>query len=204
MKSSSESKTSFRKTDFPLLDQVPAHWTIAKLRTLLQPVNNRGGNDLPLLSVTREKGVIKRNITSKDENHNYIPEDLSNYKVVGNGQFAVNKMKAWQGSYGVSKFNGLVSPAYFVFDLKGVNPDFFHHAIRSKAYVPFFWQASDGIRVDQWDLSTQRMKEIPFLIPPLEEQNAIVRYLNHMDNLIKRYIRAKQKEIRLLEEKNRQ
>lgn len=72
---------------------------------------------MPLLSVVHEKGVIVRNIEDKEENHNYVPDDLSGYKLVKIGQFAMNKMKAWQGSYGVSRFDGIVSPAYFVFDI---------------------------------------------------------------------------------------
>jgi len=87
----------------------------------------------------------------------------------------MNKMKAWQGSYGVSSFDGIVSPAYFVFDLVDVGGRYFHIAIRSKAYIPFFAQASDGVRIGQWDLSQVRMREVPFFIPPLPEQTAIVR-----------------------------
>ena len=67
------------------------------------------------------------------KNHNFIPDDLTNYKVVKRFQFAMNKMKAWQGSYGVSNFYGIVSPAYFVFDLEGANPNYFHTAIRSNS-----------------------------------------------------------------------
>jgi type I restriction enzyme S subunit len=102
-------------------------------------------------------------------------------------------MKAWQGSYGISKFDGIVSPAYFVFELNYVIPEFFHQAIRSKAYVPFFCQASDGVRVGQWDLSQTRMKEIPFAIPLPDEQRKIVAFLLSMlkklDDLIKAYRR---------------
>ena len=54
-----------------------------------------------------------------------MPDDLSGYKLVKIGQFAMNKMKAWQGSYGVSRFDGIVSPAYFVFDIQyDINIDF--------------------------------------------------------------------------------
>ena len=112
----------------------------------------------------------------------------------------MNKMKAWQGSYGISEYDGIVSPAYFVFDLHGVMPSFFHRAIRSKQYVPYFGQASDGIRVGQWDLSIPRMKEIPFAVPPLPEQEQIVRYLDSMTAKINKLIRAKKKQIALLQE----
>jgi type I restriction enzyme S subunit len=184
----------------PWLGKVPQEWRLRKLRQLLSRRTERNRSDLPLLSVVRERGVILRNKTSGEENYNYIPDDLSNYKVVRVGQFATNKMKAWQGSYGVSQHDGIVSPAYFVFDLAGVDGRFFHTAIRSRAYVPSFAQASDGVRIGQWDLAESRMREIIFAIPPPPEQAAIVRFLDRADRRMRRYIRAKQQLINLLEE----
>lgn len=191
---------AYKDSGVPWLGKIPAHWEVFKLRHILRRFTERNQSDLPLLSVVREKGVILRDTSSQDENRNYIPDDLSNYKVVRCGQFAMNKMKAWQGSYGVSKFDGIVSPAYFVFNVSKVDGDFFHSAIRSRAYVPSFAQASDGVRIDQWDLSEPRMREIRFLIPSLPEQHAITRYLDHVDRRIRRTIRARQKLIALLEE----
>jgi type I restriction enzyme S subunit len=191
---------SMEQSGVPWVGEVPSHWTRSKLRTLLERVAERNRPDLPLLSVVREKGVILRDLSKSDDNHNFIPDDLTNYKRVRRGQFAMNKMKAWQGSYGVSDHEGIVSPAYFVFDLQGVDGRFLHAAIRSRAYVPFFTQASDGVRIGQWDLSDSRMREIPFFVPPLAEQAAIVRFLDHADRRIRRYIRAKQRLIKLLEE----
>ena len=179
---------------------VPKSWGTRKLRHILRRRTERNRPDQPLLSVTRQEGVILRDTTSTEDNRNYIPDDLTNYKVVHNGQFVINKMKAWQGSYGVSGYDGIVSPAYFVFDLFGVDASFFHVAIRSLAYVPAFTRASDGVRIGQWDLAEERMREIPFLVPPSVEQRAIVRFLDHADMHIRSYILAKQKLIALLEE----
>lgn len=159
------------------LGDIPEHWEIRKLREILRPVSVKNRPDLPLLSVVREQGVIVRDVEDKESNHNFIPDDLSGYKVVRKGQFAMNKMKAWQGSYGVSDYTGIVSPAYFIFDVAFDNLEYFHFAIRSKVYVNFFAQASDGIRVGQWDLKMNKMKEIPFIVPPAEEQIAIVKYV---------------------------
>lgn len=159
------------------LGDIPEHWGTIKLRQLLNPVSVKNHPELPLLSVVREQGVIIRDIEDKEANHNYIPDDLSGYKMVKKGQFAMNKMKAWQGSYGISGYTGIVSPAYFIFDVAFDNLEYFHYAIRSKVYVNFFAQASDGIRVGQWDLQMDKMKEIPFIIPPADEQIAIVEYI---------------------------
>lgn len=191
---------AMKNSDVEWLGEMPAHWELLKLRSILNNITNRNRPDLPLLSVVREKGVIVRDVSNSEENHNFIPDDLTNYKVVREGQFAMNKMKAWQGSYGISQHDGIVSPAYFVFDLNGVSSNFFNTAIRSKAYVPFFTQASDGVRIGQWDLSLSRMREITFLLPPLTEQKAIVRYLNHVDRRVRRLVQSKRKLIALLEE----
>lgn len=188
---------SYSKDNLAWLGTIPDHWQVSKLRQVLSPFSEKNHPDMPLLSVVREKGVIIRNVESKEENHNYVPDDLSNYKLVKQGQFTMNKMKAWQGSYGVSKYDGIVSPAYFVFNFKcDINGDFFNAAIRSKAYVSYFGQASDGIRIGQWDLSMARMKDIPFLVPPREEQDQIVRFLDWKVSSINKLINIKKKEIK--------
>ena len=186
------------------LGDIPAHWKTVKLRQLLHPVSEKNHPELPLLSVVREQGVIIRDVDDIEGNHNFIPDDLSNYKVVRKGQFAMNKMKAWQGSYGVSQYTGIVSPAYFVFDVSFDNLEFFHYAIRSKVYVNFFAQASEGIRVGQWDLSIPKMKEIPFIVPPKEEQDAIVNFIPKISEKYDTEISELQTRIDLLlEQKNK-
>ena len=195
-----KSYPTYKPSGVEWLGDVPEHWDVHKLRSILTGVTERNRPELQLLSVVREKGIILRDVANMGENHNFIPDDLTNYKVVHKGQFAMNKMKAWQGSYGVSRHAGIVSPAYFIFDISEVTRDYFHVAVRSKSYVPFFTQASDGVRIGQWDLSQARMREIPLLVPSNAEQAAIVRYLDHADRRIRRYIHAKQKLVKLLEE----
>lgn len=152
-----------KDSGIPWIGLIPEHWEIKQLRSYLKMITIKNKPNEQLLSVVREKGVIIRDIESKEENHNYIPDDLSGYKYVSVGQFVINKMKAWQGSYAVSKYNGIVSPAYYVCELNFPHKEFFNIAIRSKFYVPFFIQYSKGIRVGQWDLSPIGLKSIPFL-----------------------------------------
>ncbi|OBX04288.1 hypothetical protein QV06_07465 [Gallibacterium genomosp. 3] len=160
------------------IGEIPEHWEVSKLGQCLFPISIKNHPKLPLLSITREQGVIKRDIENLESNHNFIPDDLSSYKLIKKGQFGMNKMKAWQGSYGVSDYTGIVSPAYYIFNfIKEINGLFFHWAIRSKIYISFFGSASDGVRIGQWDLSKTRMKEIPFIIPPFAEQQQIADYL---------------------------
>lgn len=185
---------SYKDSGVQWIGCVPSHWEFKKLRSCLKIVSKKGYGDKPLLSVTREFGVIKRNIASKEENHNYIPEDLSGYKLVKKGQFVINKMKSWQGSYGIAEMEGIVSPAYYVCDLYSECRDFFSLALRSMSYVPFFTQYSKGIRVDQWDLPVISLKGIPYFEPSLAEQQAIVVYLKARTSKIEQYVTERERE----------
>jgi type I restriction enzyme S subunit len=190
----------YKESGSKWLGAVPAKWEVRNLRTLISKRAERDRPDLPLLSVAREKGVFVRSMTDADENHNVIPEDLTNYKVARAGNLVINKMKAWQGSMGIAPCDGIVSPAYFVFDFRIANHAFGQRLLRSKPYVAHFAQASDGVRVGQWDLSIPGMRQIPVLVPNDDEQAAIVRFLDHANRKIDGFIRAKRKLIGLLNE----
>lgn len=191
---------AYKESGSQWLGAIPRTWELHRLRSLTRSHTERNQPELPLLSVAREKGVFVRSLTGDDDNHNVIPEDLSNYKVARAGSLVINKMKAWQGSMGIAPCDGVVSPAYYVFDLHIANPAFGEALLRSKPYVAHFGQASDGVRIGQWDLNIARMREIPVALPPADEQSLIVRYLGYMDHRIRRSIRAKQKLIELLTE----
>ena len=190
----------YKDTGIGWLPKLPSHWKLEQLRKYIRLVSKKGYPEKQLLSVTRELGVIIRDTESKEENHNFIPDDLSGYKYVREGQFVINKMKSWQGSYGVSAYEGIVSPAYYVCDLDFPNKDFFGWAIRSRNYVSFFAQYSKGIRVGQWDLSPVALKSIPFFEPPLVEQEKIVRFLEENTSKIDALLEKKGEQIQLLNE----
>ena len=191
---------TYKDSGVQWLGEIPGHWERTTLRKFLRLFSEKNHGDKQLLSVTREQGVIVRDIDSKEGNHNFIPDDLSGYKYVQIGDFVINKMKSWQGSYGVSNYEGIVSPAYYTCKLEGIDRTFFSLAIRSKIYVSFFGRYSKGIRVGQWDLSPFALTSIPFAVPPLSEQRSIVSYLDDKCGKIDEWVTKKQKEVEHLQE----
>jgi len=185
----------------PRVNRASDGWSSRSLRSMLVARSERNRADLPLLTVARERGVFVRSVD--DANHNTIPEDLSNYKVAHAGDLVINKMKAWQGSLGLAPVDGIVSPAYFVFAADFAVPRFGEYLLRSRPYVAKFGAASDGVRIGQWDLNIPRMRNIEVLLPPTEEQAAIVRYLAHANARIDKAIVAKRRLIALLEEEKK-
>ena len=192
---------SYKDSGVDWLGEIPSDWQSKKLGVLLTDFSKKNNPNMPLLSITRELGVITRDMDDQESNHNFIPDDLSGYKLLKEGQFGMNKMKAWQGSYGISKYTGIVSPAYYVFDLSDeIYPNFFNIAIRSKFYVGFFGSASDGVRIGQWDLNKTRMREIPFVFPSLDQQKRIYEFLSVKTEQIDQAIALKQQQIEKLGE----
>lgn len=191
----------YKKTDYDWLENVPKHWTQLATRSITKLSNERNGDrrDLELLSVYREYGVIRK--SSRDDNHNVESQDLSNYKYVDKGYLVLNKMKMWQGSLGVSKHKGIVSPAYIVCKLIGdLNFNYIHYLLRSPKFKTIYNRISYGVRVGQWDMRYEDFKNIKLFIPPREEQDQIVKYLDYQLAKINKFIKAKKKLIEVLKE----
>jgi type I restriction enzyme S subunit len=150
------------------------------------------------LSVYREYGVVPKD--SRDDNHNVTSEDTSKYKYVRPNDFVINKMKAWQGSMGVSDHEGIVSPAYFVYGFSDddYNPRYFHYFMRNANNIPEYRRLSGGIREGQWDLSPYDLGNMPVIVPPKAEQNEIVAFLDEKCAAIEQSIADKQTQIETL------
>lgn len=182
------------------IDKIPQHWRIEKFRYKLKARRVSGYGDKQVLSVYRELGVIPKD--SRDDNHNVTSEDTSKYKYVRPNDFVINKMKAWQGSMGVSEYEGIVSPAYFVYEFldDSYNPRYFHYFMRNANNIPEYRRLSGGIREGQWDLSPYDLGNMPIVVPPKTEQNEIVNYLDEKCKLIEESITEKLQQIEKLKE----
>ena len=184
------------------LGKIPSHWKVLPNRILFEEVKERDHPEEQMLSVTIKRGVIRQNElldgSSQKDSSNL---DKSAYKQVKPGDIAYNKMRAWQGAVGVSEYQGIVSPAYVVERPRNrVSSNFFHFLLRTPGFAKEAERWSYGITSDMWSLRPEHFKMIYSCLPPLPEQIAIVHFLDHADRRIRRYIRAKQKLIALLEE----
>ncbi|MGO3680170.1 hypothetical protein [Brevibacterium aurantiacum] len=154
-----------------------------------------------MLSVTIGRGVIPQadllSSTSKKDSSNV---DKSKYKLVEPGDVVYNKMRAWQGAAGGSKYRGIVSPAYIVMSPRDALTEYMHHVVRTPQFAKEAERWSYGITSDQWSLRPEHFKMIRFPVPPADEQAAIVKYLAHANARIDKAIAAKRRLIALLEE----
>lgn len=191
----------YKKPGFPWLKQIPAHWDIRRGKNVFNPIDIRSQTgEEELLTVSSKFGVVPRKNTIVTM---FKAESYVGYKLCWPDDLVINSLWAWATGLGVSKYHGIVSTAYGIYRLKNRsenNPNYIDYLLRSVPYQWEFQVRSKGVWTSRLQLTDESFLDAPIPLPPLEEQNAIVRYLNYMDVLIKRYIHAKQKEIKLLNE----
>ena len=160
------------------IGDIPEGWEVRKVKNIAVQKTVQNHPNEEVLSLYRDWGVVIK--SSRNDNFNRTSENTENYKFVEVGDIVINKMKAWQGSIAVSFYQGIVSPAYYVFKIisKNVYGTFLHYLLRSSCYYPEYRRLSGGIRPNQWDLDVVAFKQIPVLIPPLPEQQRITDYLD--------------------------
>ena len=175
------------------LGHVPAHWKVLPNRTIFSEINDRGHAQEQMLAVTISKGVIPQKELLEDSSKKDSSRlDRSGYKLVQPGDIAYNKMRAWQGALGVSGYRGIISPAYIVQRPRtSALARYLHYLFRTPAFAKEAERWSYGITSDMWSLRSEHFKIIYSCVPPLPEQTAIARFLDHATDRIDRYIRAK-------------
>ncbi|MFH0998661.1 MAG: restriction endonuclease subunit S [Pseudomonadota bacterium] len=192
----------YKESGHDWIGQLPAHWSLLPNRAIFEEVKDRNHPGDEMLSVTITRGIVRQKTllsdTSKKDSSNI---NKSAYKLVQPGDIAYNKMRAWQGALGASSLRGIISPAYVVMRPRvKANSWFYHHLYRTPAFAKEAGRWSYGITSDMWSLRPEHFKMIYTVLPPPDEQAAIVRFLDHANRKIDRFIRAKRKLIALLGE----
>lgn len=171
---------------------LPKGWHAIPAGYLFSRVKRTGFADEQLLSVYRDYGVIPK--SSRDDNFNKASEDLSAYQLVEPNDLVINKMKAWQGSVGVSAHRGIVSPAYFVATpVRSFSRRYVHYLLRCSDYLVEYQTRSAGIRVNQWDLDWDDFKRISLALPPVGDQERIANFLDEQTARIDALIAEKER-----------
>lgn len=195
----------YRPAEGGWLGDIPAHWQVHRLKYVLRETDSRStyGKE-QLLRVSQYTGVTQRRGAEGLDEPDTRAESLVGYKRVEPNDLVINIMLAWNGSMGVSRYSGIASPAYCVYRFgANVLPWFFHNLLRSPAYKARIKAVSTGVVESRLRLYSDSLYRIEALLPPPDEQAAIVCFLDWANGRIERAIRAKRKVIVLLNEQKR-
>ena len=174
-------------------------YTFVRFGNLFERRKEKERPDLQPLSVFLDDGVVPR--SSRDDNHNSLGSNLSNYLVVQPGDIVFNKLRTWQGGLGISNFNGIVSPAYYVCrPTDKVAPKYIHYLLRSDIYKAELTRISKWMPPSQFDINWNDLRNLPILLPSLSKQRNISVFLDRKTSQFDDLIARKQRLIELLHE----
>jgi len=177
----------------------PSHWSVLPMYALAKEKSICGCVDLPLLSVYLDVGVIP--FSAKAEKRtNVTSKDLSKYQRVDCGDFVLNNQQAWRGSVGISFDTGIVSPAYIVLSMNDMlNSRYANYLLRSQIMVDQYLINSKSVGSIQRNIYWPALKRTSVPVPPREEQDQIVRFLDWKVSSINKLINIKKKEIKAID-----
>jgi len=195
--------TAEANTKTAWLGEFPTHWDVLRIKNLFQEMDSRSetGNE-ELLSVSYYTGVtLKRESLENEDDHITNALSLIGYKIVAKDDLIINIMGAWNGRLGISPYNGITSPAYCVYRLKGKNnPEYFGYLFTTNLFVSEFRKNSTGIGSGFLRLYTDKFFSIFSVVPPKEEQGEIVQHIKAQEEKINQFIKKKKRFIELLKE----
>lgn len=195
-----ERYSSYKDSGISWIGEIPEHWEVCRMKRVFSEAKEKNTTESgTLLSLSQYTGITLKDDAKKVGM--FEAESTIGYNVVHPGQFVMNIMLAWNGSYAVSDYEGIISPSYCVFNFnEDCEKKYFHYLLRLPAYAGAFKTMSKGIIESRLRLYPIYFLAFKTIIPPQDEQRAIVSYLEDKTSKIDAYVADKEKEILLLQE----
>lgn len=184
------------------IGEIPETWSTIRVKQLLKERRERSvdGSEEPL-SMSQKLGLVPTRMLDM------IPNMASSFvgaKLTYVDDLVFNKLKAHLGVFSVSQYDGLVSPDYAVYYSTGmVHLKYLEYLFKTPQCISEFRKRSTGIAAGLTRLYTDGLFAIECPFPTVDEQNAIVEYLNIKCGQVEQLIAIKQKKIDKLNEYKR-
>ncbi|SEQ08482.1 restriction endonuclease subunit S [Nitrosomonas ureae] len=193
----------YKDSGIEWLGEIPPEWRIFRGKFVFSEYGERSETgDETLLSVSEYYGVKPRGDVVDDGDFLSRAESLVGYKKCNKNDLVMNIMLAWKRGLGVTKYDGIVSPAYSVFRFnENASPDYMHYLLRTDIYVDHFKTRSTGVIDSRLRLYPDSFSDVSILLPSINEQEKIANFLDHETAKIDTLIEKQQQLIKLLKEK---
>jgi len=186
---------TYKNSGVEWLGEIPEHWELTRLGTRFNERREKvSDKDFPALSVTKN-GILPQLETAAKTN------DGDNRKLVKAGDFVINSRSDRKGSSGIADRDGSVSLINIVMEPKGIDGRYCHYLLKSYTFIEEFYRMGHGIVADLWTTRYDEMRAVTLGVPSLEEQTAIVTYLDRKITQIDKAVAIKEQQITLLKER---
>ena len=189
----------YKESTIPWAPVIPNHWETKRAKSLFKKMERPVRESDEVVTCFRDGTVTLR----RNRRESGFTESLKEigYQGIRPGDLVIHAMDAFAGAIGVSDSAGKGTPVYSVCTPIGeANPLYYAHALREMSRSKWIESLAKGIRERSSDFRFTEFSAQVVPVPPPEEQATIVRFLDHADDQIRRYIAAKERLIALLEE----
>lgn len=188
-----------RGVDVPWLGEMPDHWEMRRGKTIFRKMARTVRESDDVVTCFRD-GIVTLRKNRRTRGFTNSIQEIG-YQGIRKGDLVIHAMDAFAGAIGVSDSDGKGTPVYSVCQPSSdANAHFYAYVVREMARSQWVQALAKGIRERSTDFRFDAFATQPIPVPPHSEQAAIVRFLDYAERRIRRYIRAKQKLIKLLEE----
>lgn len=185
-----------KDSGIPWVGQFPTHWTKKKGKYILRYMSKPVKQDDGVITCFRDGEVTLR--SNRREDGFTMADKEIGYQGVDVGDLVVHGMDGFAGAIGISDSRGKASPVLNVLNTKQ-NKKYIMYYLRSMAYGEVFTALSTGIRVRSCDLRWNKLAELLYPLPPIDEQNNIVSYIDNQIARTNEIIADKKSQIETLD-----
>lgn len=187
----------YKNTHLDWVPEIPENWSLIRSKFMFRNKSIKNCPDEELLSVTQKNGVVFR---SESDTKVWNPtEDVLGYKLIEPGDFVIS-LRSFEGGLELSKVKGIVSPAYTVLEkTRKIDDRYFWWLMKSHQFIIELNKHVTGIRQGK-NIGWDDFSNIYLIVPPIDEQKLISRYLDKKTKQIDCLIEKIQSKIELLKE----
>lgn len=182
--------TPMKNSGIKWIGNVPQHWVVRRIKFLFNEVSEKGHPDEPCLCSTQKYGVIPQSLY--ENRVVVVNKGLENLKFVRKGNFVIS-LRSFQGGIEMAHYQGIISAAYTILSLNsdGMDSRYIMFLFKSHPFIQLLQTCVTGIREGQ-NINYELLRKQFLPIPPLEEQHAIVSYI---DRKVSQIEQLRQKEL---------
>lgn len=178
------------------IGMMPSHWDCIRGKYILKYIQKPVREDDGVITCFRDGEVTLR--SNRREDGFTMADKEIGYQGIDVGDLVVHGMDGFAGAIGISDSRGKASPVLNVLGTEQ-NKRYIMYFLRSMAYSDVFLALATGIRVRSCDLRWNKLAELFYPVPPIEEQDAIVAHIDSVLQKTNDVIADKKEQLAVLE-----
>ncbi len=189
----------YRDSGLAWLGNIPAHWDLLRTKFLFREIDDRSkAGEETHLSMSQKHGLVE---SSRIENLPLQSENYAGGKLCKTNDLVLNRLKAHLGVFSHASQDGVVSSDYTVLRLRGDDQvRYFEFLFKTPNYISELRRSARGIVEGFWRLYTDDFYNIRSIVPPVSEQQSILKWIDWFDSLLSDFVRNRRQLIKLLKE----